>query len=168
MKRLLLISIMFLSVAVFAKESKAQKKTTQKTIDIYSVKGGVECFSINSLRFRNEDSTGVRLYASPEKQHRVTNNSGKSAIQNCADRGHIFDEDSTLFVPKNEAKTKSYIADFEDSTVLITPTPYNIQRVCLRCGKKVIEQTADKREVIWRRPVIVIDAPIVIDGVTYD
>lgn len=102
------------------------------------------------------------------KENRVTNKSRKSAVQLCADRGHIFDEDSTLFVPKNEDKTKSYIADFEDSTVLITPMPYNIQRVCLRCGKKIIEQTADKREVIWRRPVIVIDAPIVIDGVTYD
>lgn len=102
------------------------------------------------------------------KENRVTNNSRKSAVQRCADRGHVFDEDSTLFVPKNEAKTKSYIADYEDSTVQITPMPYNIQRVCLRCGKKVIEKTADKREVIWRRPVIVIDAPIVIDGVTYD
>lgn len=102
------------------------------------------------------------------KQNRVTNNTKKTDKQLCADRGHIFDEDSTLFVPKNEAKTKSYIADYEDSTVQITPIPYNIQRVCLRCGKKIIEVTADRREVIWRRPVIVIDAPIVIDGVTYD
>ena len=129
MKKLLLISIMFLSIAVFAKENKVEKAL---------------------------------------KRNRITNNTKKTDKQLCADRGHIFDEDSTLFIQKNEAKTKSYIADFEDSTVQITPMPYNIQRVCLRCGKKVIEQTADKREVIWRRPVIVIDAPIVIDGVTYD
>jgi hypothetical protein len=102
------------------------------------------------------------------KENRVTNNSRKSTVQLCADRGHIFDEDSTVYVPKNEAKTKSYIADFEDSTVQITPMPYNIQRVCLRCGKKVIEVTADKKEVIWRRPVIVIDQPIIINGVEYD
>jgi hypothetical protein len=102
------------------------------------------------------------------KGHRVTNNSRKSTAQLCADRGHIFDEDSTVYVPKNEAKTKSYIADYEDSTVQITPMPYNIQRVCLRCGKKIIEQTADKREVIWRRPIIVIDQPIIINGVEYD
>ena len=126
MKKLLLISIMLLSVAVFAKESKVPK------------------------------------------QNRVTNNSGKSAIKNCADRGHVFNEDSTLFVQKSEEVLKSYLIDYPDSTVQITPTPYNIQRVCLRCGKKIIEVTADKREVIWRRPVIVIDAPIVIDGVTYD
>lgn len=129
MKKLLLISIMFLSIAVFAKENKVEKAL---------------------------------------KRNRIKNNTSKTDKQLCADRGHIFDEDSTLFIQKNEAKTKSYIADFEDSTVQITPTPYNIQRVCLRCGKKIIEQTADKREVIWRRPVIVIDAPIVIDGVTYD
>lgn len=129
MKRLLLISIVFLSIAVFAKENNVEKAL---------------------------------------KRNRITNNTNKKDKQLCADRGHIFDEDSTLFVPKNEAKTKSYIADFEDSTVQITPMPYNIQRVCLRCGKKVIEQTADKREVIWRRPVIVVDAPIMIDGVTYD
>lgn len=118
MKKLLLISIMFLSIAVFAKENKVEKAP---------------------------------------KENRVTNKSRKSAVQLCADRGHIFDEDSTLFIQKNEAKTKSYIADFEDSTVQITPTPYNIQRVCLRCGKKVIEQTADKREVIWRKEIAVID-----------
>ena len=129
MKRLLLISIIFLSIAVFAKENNVEKAL---------------------------------------KRNRITNNTNKTDKQLCADRGHIFDEDSTLFVPKNEAKTKSYIADFEDSTVQITPMPYNIQRVCLRCGKKVIEQTADKREVIWRRPVIVIDQPIVIDGQIYD
>ena len=91
------------------------------------------------------------------KENRVTNKSRKSAVQLCADRGHIFDEDSTLFIQKNEAKTKSYIADYEDSTVQITPIPYNIQRVCLRCGKKVIEQTADKREVICRKGIAVID-----------
>jgi hypothetical protein len=129
MKKLLLISIMFLSIAVFAKENKVEKAL---------------------------------------KRNRITNNTNKTDKKLCADRGHIFDEDSTLFVPKNEAKTKSYIADFEDSTVKITPMPYNIQRVCLRCGKKVIEQTADKREVIWRRPVIIIDQPIIINGVEYD
>lgn len=129
MKNLLLISIIFLSIAVFAKENKVEKAL---------------------------------------KQNRITNNTNKTDKQLCADRGHIFDEDSTLFIQKNEVLTKSYIADFEDSTVQVTPTPYNIQRVCLRCGKKVIEVTADKREVIWRRPVIVIDAPIIIDGVTYD
>lgn len=102
------------------------------------------------------------------KRNRITNNTNKTDKQLCFDRGHIFDEDSTVYVPKNEAKTKSYIADYEDSTVLITPIPYNIQRVCLRCGKKVIEKTADKREVIWRRPVIVIDAPVIINGVEYD
>lgn len=102
------------------------------------------------------------------KQNRVTNNTKKTDKQLCADRGHIFDEDSTLFIQKNEAKTKSYIADFEDSTVQVTPCQYNIQRVCLRCGKKVLERTADKREVIWRRPVIYIDAPIIIDGQIYD
>lgn len=85
------------------------------------------------------------------KENRVTNKTNKTDKQLCADRGHIFDEDSTLFIQKNEAKTKSYIADFKDSTVQVTPMPYNIQRVCLRCGKKVIEQTADKREVIWRK-----------------
>ena len=130
MKKLLLISIIFLSIAVFAKKNNVEKAL---------------------------------------KQNRITNNTKKTDKQLCADRGHVFNEDSTLFVPKNEAKTKSYIADFEDSTVQVTPWQYNIQRVCLRCGKKVIEQTADKREVIWRRPVIVIDAPpIIIDGVTYD
>src|SRR5574344_2823798 len=129
MKKLLLISIVFLSIAVFAKENNVEKAL---------------------------------------KQNRITNNTKKTDKKLCADRGHIFDEDSTVYVPKNEVLTKSYIADFEDSTVQITPMPYNIQRVCLRCGKKVIEQPADKREVIWRRPVIVIDAPIVIDGVTYD
>jgi hypothetical protein len=129
MKKLLLILIMFLSIAVFAKENKVEKAL---------------------------------------KRNRITNNTNKTDKKLCADRGHIFDEDSTVYVPKNEAKTKSYIADYEDSTVQITPMPYNIQRVCLRCGKKVIEQTADKREVIWRRPVIIIDAPVVIDGVTYD
>ena len=120
MKKLLLISIMLLSVAVFAKESKAPK------------------------------------------QNRVTNNTKKTDKQLCANRGHIFDEDSTLFIQKNEAKTKSYIADFEDSTVQVTPCQYNIQRVCLRCGKKVIEQTADKREVIWRK-FIQIENPYIID-----
>lgn len=129
MKKLLLISIVFLSIAVFAKENNVEKAL---------------------------------------KRNRITNNTNKTDKKLCADRGHIFDEDSTVYVPKNEAKTKSYIADFEDSTVKITPIPYNIQRVCLRCGKKVIEVTADKREVIWTRPVIVIDAPVVIDGVTYD
>ena len=126
MKKLLLISIMLLSIAVFAKESKTPK------------------------------------------QNRVTNNSRKSAIQNCADRGHVFNEDSTLFVQKSEEVLKSYLIDYPDSTIQITPTPYNIQRVCLRCGKKVLERTADKREVIWRRPTIIIDAPIIIDGVEYD
>ena len=150
MKKLLLISIMLISVAVFAKESKVSKAL---------------------------------------KENRVTNNTKKTDKQLCADRGHIFDEDSTLFIQKNEAKTKSYIADFEDSTVQVTPCQYNIQRVCLRCGKKVIEQTADKREVIWRRvktieeiiktgsnieptyytrPTIIIDQPIIIDGQIYD
>jgi hypothetical protein len=129
MKKLLLISIMFLSIAVFAKENKVEKAL---------------------------------------KQNRITNNANKKDKQLCADRGHIFDEDSTVYVPKNEAKTKSYISDYEDSTVLITPIPYNIQRVCLRCGKKVIEVTADKREVIWRRPIIIIDQPIIINGVEYD
>lgn len=129
MKKLLLISIMLLSVAVFAKESKVSKAL---------------------------------------KENRVTNNTKKTDKQLCADRGHIFDEDSTLFIQKNEAKTKSYIADFEDSTVQVTPTTYNIHRTCLRCGKKVIEQPADKREVIWRRPIIIIDQPIMIDGATYD
>jgi hypothetical protein len=129
MKKLLLILIMFLSIAVFAKENKVEKAL---------------------------------------KRNRITNNTNKTDKKLCADRGHIFDEDSTVYVPKNEAKTKSYIADYEDSTVQITPMPYNIQRVCLRCGKKVIEQTADKREVIWRRPIIVIDQPIIINGVEYD
>jgi hypothetical protein len=129
MKKLLLILIVFLSIAVFAKENKVEKAL---------------------------------------KRNRITNNTNKTDKKLCADRGHIFDEDSTVYVPKNEAKTKSYIVDFEDSTVQITPMPYNIQRVCLRCGKKVIEQTADKREVIWRRPIIVIDQPIIINGVEYD
>ena len=128
MKKILLISIMLLSVAVFAKESKTQK----------------------------------------QKQNRVTNNSGKSAIQNCADRGHVFNEDSTLFVQKSEEVSKSYLIDYPDSTVQVTPVPYNVHKTCLRCGKKVIEQTADRREVIWRRPVIVIDQPIIINGVEYD
>lgn len=118
MKNLLLISIMFLSIAVFAKKNNVEKAL---------------------------------------KRNRITNNTKKTDKQLCADRGHIFDEDSTLFVPKNEAKTKSYIADFEDSTVQVTPMPYNIQRVCLRCGKKIIEVTADKREVIWRKEIAVID-----------
>ena len=128
MKKILLISIMLLSVAVFAKESKAQK----------------------------------------QKQNRVTNNSGKSAIQNCADRGHVFNEDSTLFVQKSEEVLKSYLIDYPDSTVQVTPVPYNVHKTCLRCGKKIIETQADKREVIWRRPVIVIDQPIIINGVEYD
>ena len=128
MKKLLLISIMLLSVAVFAKESKEQK----------------------------------------QKQNRVTNNSGKSSIQNCADRGHVFNEDSTLFVQKSEEVLKSYLIDYKDSTVQVTPVPYNVHKTCLRCGKKVVEQTADKREVIWRRPVIIIDQPIIINGVEYD
>ena len=128
MKKILLISIMLLSVAVFAKESKEQK----------------------------------------QKQNRVTNNSGKSSIQNCADRGHVFNEDSTLFVQKSEEVLKSYLIDYKDSTVQVTPVPYNVHKTCLRCGKKVVEQTADKREVIWRRPVIIIDQPIIINGVEYD
>ena len=126
MKKLLLISIMLLSDAVFAKESKAPK------------------------------------------QNRVTNNSGKSSIQNCADRGHVFNEDSTLFVQKSEEVLKSYLIDYPDSTVQVTPVPYNVHKTCLRCGKKIIETQADKREVIWRRPVIVIDQPIIINGVEYD
>jgi len=120
MKKLLLISIMLLSVAVFAKESKAPKK------------------------------------------NRVKNNSGKSAVQNCADRGHVFNEDSTLFVQKSEEVLKSYLIDYPDSTIQITPTSYNVHRTCLRCGKKVIEQTADKREVIWRK-FIQIENPYIID-----
>ena len=117
--------------------------------------------------------TGILFGYNPKdpkklKENRATNNTKKTDKQLCADRGHIFDEDSTLFIQKNEAKTKSYIADFEDSTIQVTPCQYNIQRVCLRCGKKILEQTADKREVIWRRPIIIIDQPIVIDGVTYD
>lgn len=118
MKKLLFISIMFLSIAVFAKENNVEKAL---------------------------------------KRNRITNNTSKTDKQLCADRGHIFDEDSTVYVPKNEAKTKSYIVYYEDSTVLITPMPYKIKRSCLRCGKKVIEQTADKREVIWRKEIAVID-----------
>lgn len=91
------------------------------------------------------------------KENRVTNNSRKSAVKLCAERGHIFDEDSTVYVPKNDAKTKSYISDYEDSTVLITPIPYKIKRTCLRCGKSVTEKPEDKREVIWRKEIAVID-----------
>ena len=91
------------------------------------------------------------------KENRVTNKSRKSAVQLCADRGHIFDEDSTVYVPKNEAKTKSYISDYEDSTVLVTPIPYKIKRTCLRCGKSVTENPEDRREVIWRKEIAVID-----------
>lgn len=32
------------------------------------------------------------------KQNRITNNTKKTDKQLCADRGHIFDEDSTLFI----------------------------------------------------------------------
>ena len=86
------------------------------------------------------------------KENRVTNKTAKTDKQLCAERGHQFDEDSTVYVPKNEAKTKSYIADYEDSTVLITPIPYRIKRTCLRCGKSVTENPADKREIIWSKP----------------
>ena len=86
------------------------------------------------------------------KENRVTNKTAKTDKQLCAERGHQFDEDSTVYVPKNEAKTKSYISDYEDSTVLITPIPYRIKRTCLRCGKSVTENPADKREIIWRKP----------------
>ena len=93
------------------------------------------------------------------KEKRVTNNTSKTDKQLCAERGHQFDEDSTVYVPKNEAKTKSYIADYEDSTVLITPIPYRIKRTCLRCGKSVTENPEDRREIIWRKPqtITVID-----------
>ena len=93
------------------------------------------------------------------KENRVTNNTAKTDKQLCAERGHQFDEDSTVYVPKNEAKTKSYIADYEDSTVLITPIPYKIKRTCLRCGKSVTENPEDRREIIWRKPqtITVID-----------
>ena len=93
------------------------------------------------------------------KQNRVTNNTNKTDKQLCAERGHQFDEDSTVYVPKNDAKTKSYIADYEDSTVLITPIPYRIKRTCLRCGKSVTENPEDRREIIWRKPqtITVID-----------
>ena len=85
------------------------------------------------------------------KKNRVTNNTSKTDKQLCAERGHQFDEDSTVYVPKNEAKTKSYIADYEDSTVLVTPIPYRIKRTCLRCGKSVTENPDDRREIIWRK-----------------
>ena len=102
------------------------------------------------------------------KENRVTNNTNKTDKQLCLDRGHIFDEDSTEYIPKNEPKTKSYIADFEDSTVQVTPIPYKIKRVCLRCGKQVFESPADKREIIWKRPVIILDTPIILNGEIYD
>ena len=88
------------------------------------------------------------------KEKRVTNNTSKTGKQLCAERGHQFDEDSTVYVPKNEAKTKSYIADYEDSTVLVTPIPYRIKRTCLRCGKSVTESPEDRREILWRKPAI--------------
>lgn len=93
------------------------------------------------------------------KENRVTNKSRKSAVQLCAERGHQFDEDSTVYVPKNDTKTKSYIADYEDSTVLVTPIPYRIKRTCLRCGKSVTENPEDRREILWRKPqtITVID-----------
>ena len=93
------------------------------------------------------------------KENRVTNKTSKTEKKLCTDRGHIFDEDLTLFIQKNEAKTKSYIADYEDSTVLITPIPYRIKRTCLRCGKSVTENPEDRREIIWRKPqtITVID-----------
>ena len=93
------------------------------------------------------------------KENRVTNNTAKTDKQLCAERGHQFDEDSTVYVPKNDAKTKSYIADYEDSTVLVTPIPYRIKRTCLRCGKSVTENPEDRREIIWRKPqtITVID-----------
>ena len=93
------------------------------------------------------------------KENRVTNNTTKTDKQLCAERGHQFDEDSTVYVPKNEAKTKSYISDYEDSTVLVTPIPYRIKRTCLRCGKSVTENPEDRREILWRKPqtITVID-----------
>ena len=89
------------------------------------------------------------------KQNRVTNNTNKTDKQLCAERGHQFDEDSTVYVPKNEAKTKSYIADYEDSTILVTPIPYPIKRTCLRCGKSVTENPNDRREILWRKSQII-------------
>lgn len=89
------------------------------------------------------------------KENRVTNNTSKTDKQLCAERGHQFDEDSTVYVPKNEAKTKSYIADYEDSTVLVTPIPYRIKRTCLRCGKSVTENPDDRREILWRKSQII-------------
>lgn len=87
------------------------------------------------------------------KKNRVTNNTSKTDKQLCTERGHQFDEDSTVYVPKNEPKTKSYIADYEDSTVLVTPIPYRIKRTCLRCGKSVTENPEDRREILWKRQV---------------
>ena len=108
----------------------------------------------------------VAIAKSPEKKERVTNNTSKTDKQLCAERGHQFDEDSTVYVPKNEGKTKSYIADYEDSTVLITPIPYRIKRTCLRCGKSVTENPADRREILWRKHVI--DTTTTIGGVKVD
>ena len=86
------------------------------------------------------------------KENRVTNKTSKTDKQLCAERGHQFDEDSTVYVPKNEPKTKSYISDYEDSTVLVTPIPYRIKRTCLRCGKSVTENPEDRREILWQKP----------------
>jgi hypothetical protein len=93
------------------------------------------------------------------KKNRATNNTSKTDKQLYTERGHQFDEDSTVYVPKNEPKTKSYISDYEDSTVLVTPIPYRIKRTCLRCGKSVTENLEDRREIIWRKPqtITVID-----------
>lgn len=89
------------------------------------------------------------------KENRVTNKTAKTDKQLCAERGHQFDEDSTVYVPKNEPKTKSYIADYEDSTVLVTPIPYRIKRTCLRCGKSVTKNPEDRREILWRKSQII-------------
>ena len=113
MKKILLISIMLLSVAVFAK--KPDKKVNQK----------------------------------------CENKTKKSVDQICVDRGHQFDPDSTEYI--SITKEKPYVIDYEDSTILVTPASFYINRKCVRCKKAIIQQNFDKREVIWRKEIAVID-----------
>ena len=124
MKKLLLISIMLFSVAIFAK--KPDKIVNQK----------------------------------------YENKTKKSVEQICIDRGHQFDLDSTAYV--SITKEKPYVIDYEDSTILVTPASFFINRKCVRCKKTITQQNFEKREVIWSRPIIIIDAPIIINGVEYD
>lgn len=113
MKKLLLISIIFLSIAVFGK--KPDKIVNQK----------------------------------------YENKTKKSVEQICVDRGHQFDPDSTEYI--SITKEKTYVIDYEDSTILVTPASFYINRKCVRCKKSIIQQNFDKREVIWRKGIAVID-----------